>query len=70
MLNDQVSLVWINFLESQMKFRFISMKEIHRGSISGSEAAVELDIFSKILKGEMKISVPQNLSLLSDVEDV
>jgi hypothetical protein len=62
MFNDPVSLVWIYFLESQMKVCSISMKKTQRNSISGSEIATELDI----LPNKMKISIPQNVSLLSD----
>jgi DNA polymerase III delta subunit len=47
MFNDPVSLVWIYFLESQMKVHSISMRKIQSDSISGSEVAVELSIFVK-----------------------
>jgi hypothetical protein len=45
MFNDPLSLVWIYFLESQMKVCSIFMKEIESDRISGSEVAVELDFF-------------------------
>jgi hypothetical protein len=44
MFNDPVSLVWIYFLESQMKVCSISMKKILSDTISDSEVAIELDI--------------------------
>jgi hypothetical protein len=44
MFNDPIPLVWIYFLESQMKVCYISMKKIQSGNISGSEVATELDI--------------------------
>jgi hypothetical protein len=46
MFNDPASLVWIYFLESQMKVCSISVNKIQSDSISGSEVAVELDILS------------------------
>jgi hypothetical protein len=73
MFNDPVSLVWIYFLESQMKVCSISMKKIQSDSISGSEVAVELDILSK---KKMKSKRDENfhttklILLISDVEDV
>jgi hypothetical protein len=50
MFNDSVSLVWIYFLESQMKVCSISMKKIQSDSISGSEVAPDLDILSNKMK--------------------
>jgi hypothetical protein len=41
MFNDPVCLVWIYFLENQMKVCSISMKKIQSDSISGSEVAVK-----------------------------
>jgi hypothetical protein len=49
MFNNPESLLWIYFLESQMKVSSISMKEIQSDFISGSEVAVELDILSNKL---------------------
>jgi hypothetical protein len=44
MFNDPVSLVWIYFLESQIKVCSISMNKTQSDSISHSEVAPKLDI--------------------------
>jgi hypothetical protein len=70
MLNDPVSLVWIYFLESQMKDCSISIKKIQSDSTSGSEVAVDK------LSNKLKNRIDENFcttklaSLLSDLEDV
>jgi hypothetical protein len=50
MFNDPVSLLWIYFLESQMKVYSISTKKIQSDSISGGEVVVEVDILSNKMK--------------------
>jgi hypothetical protein len=52
MFNDPVSLVWIYFLESQMKVCSISMKKIQSDGSSGSEVAEELNILSDKVKSK------------------
>jgi hypothetical protein len=72
MFNDPVSLVWINFLESQMKVCSISTKKIQSDSISDSEVAEELNILSDKMKSrrDENFRTTKLISLLSDVEDV
>jgi hypothetical protein len=72
MFNDPVSLVWIYFLESQMKVCSISIKKIQSDSISGSEVAIELDILPNKMKSKRDedFHTTKLVSLLSDVEDV
>jgi hypothetical protein len=72
MFNDPVSLVWIYFLESQMKVCSISMKKVQSDSISGSEVAVEMDIFSNKMKSrsDENFHATKLISLLSGVEYV
>jgi hypothetical protein len=72
MFNDVVSLVWIYFLESQMKVCSIFMKKIQSDSISGCEVAVELHILSDIMKSrrDENFYTTKLIPLLSDVEDV
>jgi hypothetical protein len=50
MFSDPVSIVWIYFLESQMKVSSTSMKKIQSDSISDSKVAVELNILSNKMK--------------------
>jgi hypothetical protein len=72
MFNDPVSLVWIYFLECQMKVSSISMKKTDSGSISGRAVAVELDILSNKMKSkrDANFHTTKLISPLSDVEDV
>jgi hypothetical protein len=67
--NDPASLVWIYFLESQMKVCSISMKKIQSGSISGSKVTTELDILSNKMKSgrDENFCTTKLISLLSDV---
>jgi hypothetical protein len=69
MFNDPVFLVWIYFLESQIKVCSISMKKIQSGSILGSEIGVELGILPNKMKSrrDENFCPTKLVLLLSDV---
>jgi hypothetical protein len=69
MFNDPVFLVWIYFLEIQMKVSSISIKKVKSDSILVCEVAVELDILSNKMKSRKDENF-RTTKLLTNVADV